>query len=228
MSRFLSNQTPQLVLSSLSLQELLRGESTNTPSSDVFSFGIILYEVYSRRDPYEGEDPDEILGLIADAAIQKRPTTPAVMPPQLQSMMAECLRDNAARRPTFEELDIRMKREDVEHVEPGQESAQRSTQISLVDIFPSHVAKALREGRTVEPEHKECVTIFFSDIVGFTTISSELEPRKIADLLDRLYTKLDALSRKYDVFKVETIVSSKCGDRIGAQVVMILNVKPIL
>jgi class 3 adenylate cyclase len=41
--------------------------------------------------------------------------------------------------------------------------------------------------------------------VGFTTISSELDPRKVAALLDRLYTKLDALSRKHDVFKVETI-----------------------
>jgi class 3 adenylate cyclase len=41
--------------------------------------------------------------------------------------------------------------------------------------------------------------------VGFTTISAELEPRKVATLLDRLYTKFDALSRNHDVFKVETI-----------------------
>lgn len=44
-----------------------------------------------------------------------------------------------------------------------------------------------------------------SDIVGFTDISSELEPRKVASLLDRLYTKFDALSTKHDIFKVETI-----------------------
>ena len=46
---------------------------------------------------------------------------------------------------------------------------------------------------------------FFSDIVGFTTISATLTPIKISDMLDRLYNKFDALSHKYGVFKVETI-----------------------
>ncbi|CAB9525726.1 Receptor-type guanylate cyclase gcy [Seminavis robusta] len=46
---------------------------------------------------------------------------------------------------------------------------------------------------------------FLLDIVGFTKISSELEPRKIANMLDRLYTKFDGLSQEHDIFKVETI-----------------------
>ena len=78
----------------------------------------------------------------------------------------------------------------------------------LEEVFPPHIAKALREGRKVEPESKECVTIFFSDIVGFTNISSSLSPLKVSDMLDRLYQKFDALSHEHDVFKVETI-----GDR---------------
>ena len=32
--------------------ELLSGKSTNTAASDVYSFGIILYEVYYRLNPY--------------------------------------------------------------------------------------------------------------------------------------------------------------------------------
>ena len=76
--------------------------------------------------------------------------------------------------------------------------------VSLHDIFPAHVAKALERGQKVDPEHKDCVTIFFSDIVNFTSMSSELAPRKVADMLDRLYHSFDALSDYHDVFKVET------------------------
>ena len=40
--------------------ELLRRESPNTAASDVYSFGIILYEVYSRCEPYEEEDFEKV------------------------------------------------------------------------------------------------------------------------------------------------------------------------
>jgi class 3 adenylate cyclase len=49
------------------------------------------------------------------------------------------------------------------------------------------------------------VTMFFSDIVGYTIISSKLSPDQVSDLLDRLYLKFDELSVKHDVFKIETI-----------------------
>eukprot|EP00977_Amphora_coffeiformis_P007322 scaffold1586_cov158-Amphora_coffeaeformis.AAC.11 len=81
----------------------------------------------------------------------------------------------------------------------------------LREVFPPHVAKALRQGRKVEPESKECVTIFFSDIVGFTHISSALSPLKVCDMLDRLYEKFDALSLEHEVYKVETIGDSWMG-----------------
>jgi class 3 adenylate cyclase len=184
--------------------ELLRGESSNTAATDVYSFGIILYEVYSRRNPYESEDPVEVLRLVADKLVRKRPPIPKHCPPQVQSLMVDCLVDEADMRPSFEELDIRLKRVEVKDVD-ADKSSKKAASISLFDIFPRHIAEALRDGRTVEPEHRDVVTIFFSDIIGFTDISSDLPPRKVADMLDRLYTKLDALSGKYDVFKVETI-----------------------
>lgn len=75
----------------------------------------------------------------------------------------------------------------------------------LYSVFPKHIAEELRAGRKVEPENHEMVTIFFSDIVGFTDISSNMDAMKICDLLDRLYNSFDALSHYHDVFKVETI-----------------------
>ena len=49
------------------------------------------------------------------------------------------------------------------------------------------------------------VTIFFSDIAGFTDISSTLEPIKVLDMLDQLYSEFVELSRHIDIFKVKTI-----------------------
>jgi len=197
--------------------ELLRQECDNNAMTDVYSFGIILYEAYSRLDPYEGEDYMDVLRLVADPEVNKRPPVPTSCPPQVQSLMTDCVQGNSENRPTFEELDIRLKRLDAETVAPmgnlivskqakkeAREAAGRTEDL-LFEVFPQHIAEALRDGRKVDPESRDMVTIFFSDIVGFTNISSTLTPIKISDMLDRLYSKFDFLSRKYDVFKVETI-----------------------
>ena len=76
----------------------------------------------------------------------------------------------------------------------------------LVDqMLPPKVAERLRKGLKVEPEEYEEVTILFSDIVGFTDLSSKLPPELVMDMLDRLYTKFDGLTKKHNLFKVETI-----------------------
>ena len=160
--------------------------------------------MFSRRDPYEGEDAIEVLRLVADQSVCKRPPIPASCPSHVQSLMEDCTRDDSSRRPAFEEIGMRLKRIEATDLDAGMPTKNKAT-VSLFDIFPRHIAEALRDGKTVEAEHRDVVTIFFSDIVGFTTISSELEPRKVASMLDRLYTKFDELSRKHDIFKVETI-----------------------
>lgn len=69
-------------------------------------------------------------------------------------------------------------------------------------ILSRSVAEALKLGATVEPEYFDSVSLYFSDIVGFTTISANSEPIEVVDLLNDLYTTFDAVIGNHDVYKV--------------------------
>lgn len=75
----------------------------------------------------------------------------------------------------------------------------------LYQMFPKSVADQLKRKQSVSAEHFESVTVYFSDIVGFTKICSSISPMQVTFLLNTLYGALDELIEKYDVYKVETI-----------------------
>ena len=97
--------------------ERLRGERAET-SSDVYAFGMLLYEVFTRKEPFEGENMISVLMEIADDSQSssmnmmksrcKRPIPPRAVPTEMRQLMKMCWDEDPLRRPTFRKIQERM------------------------------------------------------------------------------------------------------------------------
>ncbi|XP_055085168.1 retinal guanylyl cyclase 2 isoform X1 [Periophthalmus magnuspinnatus] len=204
-----------------------------TQSGDVFSFAIIMQEVVVRGAPYCMLDLSsaEIVEKLRRPPPLCRPlVSPDYAPMECIQLMKQCWTEQPDKRPDFENIFDQFKninkgkktniidsmlrmleqyssnleeliRERTEELE----IEKQKTEKLLTQMLPPSVAEALKVGGTVVPEYFDNVSLYFSDIVGFTTISANSEPIEVVDLLNDLYTLFDAIIGNHDVYKVETI-----------------------
>ncbi|GAB1296283.1 Retinal guanylyl cyclase 1 [Apodemus speciosus] len=208
-------------------------ERRGTLAGDVFSLGIIMQEVVCRSTPYAMLEltPEEVIQRVRSPPPLCRPLVSMDQAPmECIQLMTQCWAEHPELRPSmdltfdlFKSINkgrktniidsmLRMLEqyssnlEDLirERTEELEQEKQKTDRL-LTQMLPPSVAEALKMGTSVEPEYFEEVTLYFSDIVGFTTISAMSEPIEVVDLLNDLYTLFDAIIGAHDVYKVETI-----------------------
>ena len=202
-----------------------------TKEGDVYAFAILLVEIFTRDDPYCEEsytmEPVDIIDSVK--VDDTRPQLPMDFPSTVIPILSKAWHRSQMERPSFREvkrvldaskpskksvLDCMMEAmEDytivleekvAERTHELQEAIQKTTDL-LHKMLPPVVARKLSEGKPVAPEFFDSVTIFFSDIVGFTSLASESTPLDIVAMLNDLYTTFDDVVDQHNVYKVETI-----------------------
>lgn len=177
--------------------------------------------------------PEEILDRLKMGCIP--PFRPDVScddaPPELIDLMQICWAEDPGVRPEFSTIRPRLKRitkgvtsknfldnllnrmeqyaNNLEKIVEEKTDALLLEKLKMEEILyqllPRTIAEELKKGSIVKPEAFDCVSVFFSDIEGFTSLSAESSPLQVVDLLNDLYTCFDSIIDKYDVYKVETI-----------------------
>uniref|UniRef100_A0A8C5DBA5 Guanylate cyclase n=1 Tax=Gouania willdenowi TaxID=441366 RepID=A0A8C5DBA5_GOUWI len=204
-----------------------------TQPGDVYSFAIIMQEVVMRAPPFgmlELSETEIMQKLCRPPPLCRPVVSPDYAPLECIQLMKQCWNEQPDKRPSFDEIFDQFKninkgkktniidsmlrmleqyssnleeliRERTEELE----IEKQKTEKLLTQMLPPSVAEALKIGGVVKPEYFDNVSLYFSDIVGFTTISANSEPIEVVDLLNNLYTLFDAIIGNHDVYKVETI-----------------------
>ncbi|CAG2221750.1 ANPRB [Mytilus edulis] len=214
--------------------EVLRGKFNVSQAADVYSCSIIMFEVLTRMTPFELDlDLLTVKGIVSklrDDGLQQpfRPQMPGdTDEPLIIGLMKECWDESSSKRPTFKAIKKQLKTltgiasshnildsllrrmeqyaNNLEDLVSQRTDALFEEQRKSEALLDQECSYKVKNGFPVDPEAYQCVTIYFSDIVGFTAISAKSSAIEAIDLLNDLYTMFDAIIDIFDVYKVETI-----------------------
>ena len=82
---------------------------------------------------------------------------------------------------------------------------QEKSERLLLNILPEPIATRLKQGEQTIADSYADVTMLFADIVGFTTLSTQMSPTKLIVLLNVIFSLFDELTEEYGLEKIKTI-----------------------
>uniref|UniRef100_A0A8C7M8T7 Guanylate cyclase n=1 Tax=Oncorhynchus kisutch TaxID=8019 RepID=A0A8C7M8T7_ONCKI len=161
----------------------------------------------------EGEplSPKEIMDRVAlgEWPCLRPAVNPQIHSQELGQLMQRCWAEEPTERPEFNHIKLLLRKQNrecstnildnllsrmeqyannleelVEERTQAYHEEKRKAEALLYQILPHSVAEQLKRGETVQAEAFDSVTIYFSDIVGFTAISAESTPMQVETIGD--------------------------------------------
>ncbi|MBI3850585.1 MAG: response regulator [Verrucomicrobia bacterium] len=85
-----------------------------------------------------------------------------------------------------------------------QTEREKSDQL-LRNILPNPIAERMKKGELNIADHFPEATVLVADLVGFTTLSSHVDPEQVVFLLNEIFSAFDVLAEKRGLEKIKTI-----------------------
>jgi len=85
------------------------------------------------------------------------------------------------------------------------EVEKAKSQRLLLNVLPQRIIDRLDAGEALIADGHDDITVLFSDVVGFTTISSALAPADLVGELNHLFSGFDAICEETGVDKIKTV-----------------------
>ena len=207
--------------------------------SDVFSTGIVIYEMLTGRLPFEGKSPTEII----DAIVHHQPMAIArfnyLVPPQLEQIVRKCLeKDPAFRYQSARELFIdlhNLRRQLDSQPSPGTQEFSEGLRTAALPSLEASAAPARQGSAPVAPEAaasgglaKSVAVVSFSNITrepadnwigsGIAeTVTADLKNINGASVIgrERIFEALKSHGSG-DLMEADSKVAIEIGRRLGA------------
>lgn len=202
-------------------------DSLPTHAGDVFSFSIILQEIFTREDPYsEHADivlPSEIINGILNNSLRPQPT--ADIPTQIRQIMEIAWTDTPSLRPTIGEvvkllhqanprrrsvLDsmVEAMEEYTCHLETVIEEQTMEMEIVrcnnnelLSSLLPAQLSSNIIEGLQQENGYNS-MGIIFLETENIGSLLDSFKPSESIHIMDEIYTRVGFVCKQYGVHQI--------------------------
>lgn len=160
--------------------EVLNGGAATT-KSDVYAFGITLWEIFSRQDPYAGANPLAVASRVRTDATY-RPTIPPSVPTAVGMLIKACWAHDPVDRPAMKDV--------------------HKTLEGLMSNNAAHgSSRSVSQARAKAPTGD--VTLLFSDVENSTVLWDEV-PLLMRDALAVHNRIIRSLMQKHSGYEVKT------------------------